>query len=228
MLISRFRRASLSALLLLSVLLFPSLCSAAETPPTLTVSAAGAYLYARPEDQADIVARVEQGEALTPIGQAIGRGTWYMVATQKGAVGWIRSSDVKASGGLEKAFRETPASTWSATTSNGRSFAGTWTGEADSSGSAASGSWTLEDGAGNIVLSGTWSATKSPKGWSGAWRAFVTGGKGEYAGTWSANVRLKPNGGFAELFEAAVQEAVGGGWRTGPYSGSWSIRAAAK
>jgi hypothetical protein len=223
----RFRslQPSLQVFLLLLVFLFASFCSAADAPPVLTVGESGAYLYGRQDDESEKIARLEKGEELIPLAYATGTVSWYMVKTQKGVIGWVRSSDVKAGDRVQKTFREVQLSTWSARTSTGRAFAGTWIGD-DLSTGAASGTWTLQDGAGKTVMSGTWSASKSPKGWNGTWRALLAGQSGGYSGTWSANLRLAPNARLAELFEAAVKEVVGGSWKAGPYSGSWSIRAA--
>ena len=57
-----------------------------------------------------------------------------------------------------------------------------------------------------------------------AWRAVVTGRSGEYSGTWTASADLKLDGGFADLFEKAVEAAVSGTWRGAGQSGAWSIR----
>ena len=81
------------------------------------------------------------------------------------------------------------------------------------------------DANGRPVTNGGWSAAKSRTGWTGAWRAAVSGSKAEYSGTWSANVNLKADASFAELFKMAVQTVVSGKWRTGGQSGAWSIRA---
>jgi hypothetical protein len=81
------------------------------------------------------------------------------------------------------------------------------------------------DASGTPVTSGGWSAAKSPTGWTGAWRAAVSGSKAEYSGTWSADVDLKADAGFADLFKMAVQTVVSGTWRAGGQSGAWSIRA---
>jgi hypothetical protein len=114
--------------------------------------------------------------------------------------------------------------TWSASSNAGRSFAGTWTAEAHPE-SGLTGTWTLRDAAGKILMSGAWSASKSPTAWSGAWRAIVTGA-GEYVGTWTAQSSLAHKRSLADLFESASRAVVTGTWKTGPYSGSWSIRAA--
>jgi len=115
--------------------------------------------------------------------------------------------------------------TWNAITSTGRSFMGTWTGVADQASGAVSGTWTLADAQGRTVTRGLWSATKSPSGWTGAWRASISGGRAEYSGTWSAGVQLKTDEQLVDLFEQALQAAVSGNWRAGGQSGRWSIRA---
>jgi hypothetical protein len=38
-------------------------------------------------------------------------------------------------------------------------------------------------------------------------------------------VGLRRNAPFAELFAAAMRATVGGNWRFGAYTGTWSIRA---
>lgn len=207
------------------IFLFVSSSYAADAPPALLVGESGAHLYARQDGHSEIIARLEKGETLILLGQAVGAG-WYMVKTQKGAVGWVKSSDVRASGRVEKILKEARSSTWSATTSSGRRFEGTWSAEANPASGTVSGTWTLSDGKGTVAMSGTWWASKSPKGWSGSWRALAVGRSAEYSGTWSANLRHKLDARFADLFEAAVREAVGGSWRAAGFSGRWSIRAA--
>ena len=71
---------------------------------------------------------------------------------------------------------------------------------------------------------GAWSASKSPDGWTGRWRAAAVGRPGEYTGTWTANVDLKPAATFADLFAKAIEAAVSGTFRTGAQSGAWTIR----
>lgn len=64
-------------------------------PSTLTVKRSMAYLYAQQDDQSPAINKLDQGEKLIPVGKAYGGGeTWYMVRTQKGALGWVRSSDI--------------------------------------------------------------------------------------------------------------------------------------
>ena len=117
------------------------------------------------------------------------------------------------------------SNTWSATSSTGRTFMGTWTAVPDPKSGAVGGTWTLADAQGRTVTRGAWSAAKSPSGWTGAWRAAVAGSKAEYSGTWSAGVQLKPDAQFVDLFEHALQTIVSGNWRAGTQSGTWSIRA---
>jgi hypothetical protein len=115
--------------------------------------------------------------------------------------------------------------TWSATSNNGRTFAGTWTAKIDPATGTVSGTWTLIDAGGKTVMGGGWSAAKSKTGWSGSWRAVVSGRQGEYSGTWTADLDLPPNVPFSQLFERAASAVVSGRWRAGRYFGAWSIRA---
>lgn len=114
---------------------------------------------------------------------------------------------------------------WSARTSTGLTLKGTWTAIADPKTGTVTGTWTLDDARGRTVTRGGWSAAKSPAGWTGAWRAAVSGSKAEHSGTWSAGVALKADARFADLFEMAVKTVVSGNWRAGRQSGTWSIRA---
>ena len=115
--------------------------------------------------------------------------------------------------------------TWSATSSTGRTLGGTWTASFDPATGTVTGTWTLVDAQWKPVTRGGWSAAKSRTGWTGTWRAAVSGSKEEYSGTWSAGVDLKPDARFADLFKMAVQKVVSGNWRAGRQSGAWSIRA---
>jgi hypothetical protein len=123
--------------------------------------------------------------------------------------------------------------TWSAS-ANSRYLAGTWTAETPDD-SSATGTWALQDASGKILMRGGWSASKwapsksaqakSAPSWTGAWRASVFGSAAEYAGTWTGAVSLPPDARLAAMFEAAVRAAISGTWKTGTYSGAWSIRA---
>ena len=115
--------------------------------------------------------------------------------------------------------------TWSAANTSGRTFMGTWTAVPDLKSGTVTGTWTLIDAQHKTLAGGGWSAARSPAGWTGAWRANVSGRKGEYSGTWTSGVDLKADVGFNDLFEKAVQSIVSGTWQMGNDSGGWSIRA---
>ena len=112
--------------------------------------------------------------------------------------------------------------TWTARSSSGVTLGGTWTAVPDTTSGTVTGTWTLVDAQGRT---GAWSASKSPAGWTGAWRAVIWDSKPEYTGTWSSSVDLRRRAGFADLFEKAVPSVVSGRGRYGGYSGSWSIQA---
>jgi len=114
---------------------------------------------------------------------------------------------------------------WSARSSTGLTLGGTWTAVPDAKSGTVTGTWTLVDPQGRTLAGGGWSASKSPDGWTGNWRAANFGTEHEFSGSWRAGVNLKANAGFADLFEKAVQSVVSGSWRYGRHSGSWSIRA---
>ena len=112
---------------------------------------------------------------------------------------------------------------WSAATSTGLTLMGTWTAILDPAGTV-TGTWALMDAQGNTRVEGGWSAAKSTDGWTGAWRAVISGREGEYSGSWTAAVDGKANTRLADLFEKAVQDVVRGNWRVGGRSGAWAIR----
>jgi hypothetical protein len=114
--------------------------------------------------------------------------------------------------------------TWTARSGTGAALGGTWTGRVDPKTGAATGSWTLIDANGRPAMRGGWSAVKSAAGWSGSWRASVVGSAAEFSGTWSAAAGLGAGASFDDLFAVALQKVVGGTWRAGTSSGSWSIR----
>ena len=116
---------------------------------------------------------------------------------------------------------------WSANSTSGAMFRGTWTAVPDTNGTTVHGTWTLLNAEGAKGAEGLWSAAKAPTGWSGAWRAKVTGHAEEYTGTWTSTADLK-DGRFTDLFEKAIQAAVSGTWHMAEKSGAWSIRAAPK
>ena len=112
---------------------------------------------------------------------------------------------------------------WSAV-SGGLNLAGTWTAEAHREGGVV-GTWTLRDAAGRTLMGGGWSASKAPQAWSGAWRATIVGRAGEYVGTWTSATPLARRAPLEDMLESALNALVTGTWKTGVYSGSWSIRA---
>lgn len=62
----------------------------------LVVAAKVAPLYPRQDDETDQIENLSQGDLLSPVMQSTVGGTeWYMVKTQKGIVGWVKSTDVK-------------------------------------------------------------------------------------------------------------------------------------
>jgi hypothetical protein len=63
-------------------------------PSSLIVESKKAGLYRRQDDETQKIAELSQGDALIPMAQINGGKNWYMVKTQKGMIGWIRSSDV--------------------------------------------------------------------------------------------------------------------------------------
>lgn len=80
--------------------------STVTVPSTLSVERSGVYLYANREQESEVVTKLDRGEKLVPFGQALGTSeAWYMVKTQKGALGWVRSSDVGMQGNKAEAQR---------------------------------------------------------------------------------------------------------------------------
>jgi len=214
--------------LVLSLLIcvLPSVVYTAENPTAMTVRESGSYLYARQDTESDKIATLKKGEVLTPLLEAVGAATWYMVKTEQGVMGWVRAGDVELSGEMQKAFREEQVSTWSARSSTGRTYEGTWTLEPNEIPTSASGTWTLRSDKGTTVLRGSWTAEKFSTGWNGVWRARAEDNPREYAGSWSADFPHRRDVRFAELFEAAARQVIRGIWTGGAQSGSWSIRAA--
>ncbi len=219
----------LSFILLLGLSLVPAKSLGAEKA-ILTVGQSGAYLYSQQDEDSEPVAKLAAGETLTPLAEAVGPQTWYMVRSQENLIGWVRRADVVTTAEVRQVFKEqvpaTTASTWSARSITGRSFEGTWTIEPASSATAASGTWTLTGPAGQATMQGVWSAEKFTTGWRGVWRAQVDGKAAEYGGTWTADFAAPLDGRLAELFEAAAKDLVRGIWSSGGLSGSWALRAA--
>lgn len=64
-------------------------------PLRLVVTAKNAGLFARQDEEGEKIAQLLEGENLVPMVQSEGGHQWYMVRTQKGLVGWIKSADVR-------------------------------------------------------------------------------------------------------------------------------------
>ena len=68
-------------------------------PGLLIVAVKTAGLFPRQDDEAEKIALLEEGENLVPMVQSEGSNQWYMVKTQKGLVGWVKSADVRRDSG---------------------------------------------------------------------------------------------------------------------------------
>jgi hypothetical protein len=219
-------RRRLLPLILILAFALSSICSAADTTPGLTVREPSASLYSRQEPDSDKIATLQKGELLTPLAEAVGQQTWYMVKTQHGLVGWVRSIDVSGGDQLRQAFKEQPKlSTWSAQTATGHILEGNWTVDAAALPDKASGTWTLGEASDKLALRGTWSAQKFSTGWSGTWRALVQGQPREFTGSWTADFPQARETSIGELFVTAARDAIRGIWSAGNDSGSWAIQA---
>jgi len=64
-------------------------------PTRLVVASKVAGLYPRQDDETEKLDQLSEGEALVPMVQSSGGNDWFMVKTQKGVVGWIKSADVR-------------------------------------------------------------------------------------------------------------------------------------
>jgi hypothetical protein len=64
-------------------------------PIRLIVAAKEAGLYPKQDDESEKLVQLREGETLVPMVQSSGGNDWYMVKTQKGVIGWVKSGDVK-------------------------------------------------------------------------------------------------------------------------------------
>ncbi len=65
-------------------------------PRALLVKSKAGSVHVQQDPQSELVAKVERGEELSPLGKAFGGGEgWYMVRTKTGAIGWIKESDLE-------------------------------------------------------------------------------------------------------------------------------------
>jgi hypothetical protein len=71
-------------------------------PSRLVVASRQAVLYPRQDDEAEKMADLSQGDSLVPMGQSDSGNQWYMVKTQTGLIGWVKSSDVREETGKKQ------------------------------------------------------------------------------------------------------------------------------
>jgi len=64
-------------------------------PIRLIVAVKETGLYPKQDDESEKLAQLLQGETLVPMVQSSGGNDWYMVKTQKGVIGWVKSIDVQ-------------------------------------------------------------------------------------------------------------------------------------
>ena len=215
-----------SALLCGMLFLAASTTLRAAAAPALTAHEPGTPLYARQDRESEPIIRLPKGEVLTPMAESVGQETWYMVRTKQGQIGWVRAADVGASEQVKETFidKEPESSNWSAVTTDGRTFTGSYIVDPKSTDRSARGAWSMRDANGNTVLRGAWSAELHSTGWNGTWRAAIQGRQGEFNGSWSAELPAAGTRRFAGIFELAIKEAVKGLWTGGSQSGTWSIK----
>lgn len=64
-------------------------------PSRLVVTSKGASVFPRQDDELEKIAQLSEGDKLVPLLQSEGSINWYMVKTEKGIIGWVKSSDVR-------------------------------------------------------------------------------------------------------------------------------------
>lgn len=64
-------------------------------PLRLVVAVKAAGLYPKQDDESEKVIELSQGESLVPMVQSSGGNDWYMVRTEKGMIGWVKSAEVR-------------------------------------------------------------------------------------------------------------------------------------
>lgn len=69
--------------------------SGQSLPTRLVVVTPVTALYPRQDDATEALSQLNQGEPLIPLIQSVGGSDWYMVKTQNGLVGWVKSIDVR-------------------------------------------------------------------------------------------------------------------------------------
>jgi len=119
--------------------------------------------------------------------------------------------------------------TWTATVGATRIVHGVWSARVTSSSrNTVTGSWALLNDARQIVLQGTWSAVKVAQRLNGTWSARVAqagampqAGK-PMSGTWALDANSVSAKTMDDLFQRAMEAAIGGAWSTGGLRGRWS------
>lgn len=103
---SRVQHTMFLALLLIPFLAFSAVAEFQDSP-MLSVKGTQVYLYSSRRKRSEVIAKLQQGEKLTPLANVPGEGeSWYLVKTQKGIHGWVISSDVQGVDELKKIFEE--------------------------------------------------------------------------------------------------------------------------
>jgi hypothetical protein len=64
-------------------------------PTRLVVATKNVGLYPRQDEESEKLFPLAQGETLIPMVHSAGGIEWYMVKTQKGFIGWVKSTDVR-------------------------------------------------------------------------------------------------------------------------------------
>lgn len=64
-------------------------------PARLVVVSKETGLFPRQDAELKKITQLSQGEKLVPLVQSEGNDPWYMVKTEKGLIGWVKSSDVR-------------------------------------------------------------------------------------------------------------------------------------
>ena len=64
-------------------------------PVRLVVAVKEAGLFPKQDDESEQVAQLTQGDSLVPMVQSASGNGWYMVRTQQGMIGWVKSADVR-------------------------------------------------------------------------------------------------------------------------------------
>ena len=200
-----------------------SVSQAAQTPSLLMVRGSDVYLYAGQSVSSDRIVRLERGETLEPLAEAVGVATWYLVRTQTGLSGWVRRIDVAPRRESRDFFITRNSATWSVRTNDGQNFEGTWAAEPGEVSNQAAGTWSLQDATGKTLSRGRWLLEKFSTGWNGTWSATVEGRKVELSGTWTADFPQESYTQFSEFFAAAARQVIRGIWNSKSASGSWSL-----